>query len=93
MLSKKQYYFGVVTKIFKKNLLYHSPAGHNSEGVLDHSPCPQQSVVEDSIILGHVAVKVWFHQPCSHREGVVPNHEVGDWYMVLWKRLRVRQSN
>ena len=59
--------------------------GKYAKRVLNHSPCPRQSVVEDPLFSVSAAATIRFHEIGLQGEGVVTHYEERHILSVIWK--------
>ena len=62
--------------------------GHVADCILDDTPCPRQTIVEDPLSVCHVADGEGLHHPFTQGEGVVTDHEVWNRGIVTGKWSR-----
>ena len=64
--------------------------GKYAKRVLNDSPCPRQSIIEDPLFFVSAAPTIRFHEIGLHGEGVVSHYEERDILSVIWKWCGVR---
>lgn len=60
------------------------PLGQNAKGILDHPSCTRESVVKETLLPGHVALRIRLHKPLSQRECIIRDDHEWHWLCCVW---------